>query len=46
MGKTGIGGCARYERDYFHQIEREKIEQVPGNPWVICTLWHVLLSIS
>lgn len=44
--KTDIGGCARYERDYFHQIEREKIEQVPGNPWVICTLWHAQHAIA
>lgn len=38
--KTDIGGCARYERDYYHQVESNKIDQVPGNPWVICTLWH------
>jgi GH15 family glucan-1,4-alpha-glucosidase len=38
--KTDVGGCARYERDYYHQVERERVEQVPGNPWVICTLWH------
>jgi len=44
--KTDIGGCARYERDYFHQVERERIEQVPGNPWVICTLWHAQHAIA
>ncbi len=38
--KTSVGGCARYERDYYHQIERDKVDAVPGNPWVICTLWH------
>ncbi len=38
--KTDVGGCARYERDYYHQIEREDIERIPGNPWIICTLWH------
>lgn len=43
---TGVGGCARYERDYFHQVERERIDQVPGNPWVICTLWHALYAID
>ncbi|TVQ52933.1 MAG: glycoside hydrolase family 15 protein [Phycisphaerales bacterium] len=37
--KTDIGGIARYEHDYYHQIEREDIRNVPGNPWVICTLW-------
>jgi len=37
--KTQVGGVARYERDYYHQIERNDITKVPGNPWVICTLW-------
>ncbi|MBT8487004.1 MAG: glycoside hydrolase family 15 protein [Phycisphaerales bacterium] len=36
---TPIGGVARYERDYYQQVEREDIERIPGNPWVICTLW-------
>jgi GH15 family glucan-1,4-alpha-glucosidase len=44
--KSDIGGCARYERDYFHQVEREKVDQVPGNPWVICTLWHAQHAIA
>ncbi|MEZ6235416.1 MAG: glycoside hydrolase family 15 protein [Phycisphaerales bacterium] len=44
--KTPIGGCARYERDYYHQVERDKIDQVPGNPWVICTLWHAQWRIA
>jgi glucoamylase len=44
--QTEIGGCARYERDYFHQVEREKVETVPGNPWVICTLWHAQHAIA
>lgn len=44
--KTGVGGCARYERDYFHQVERDRIDQVPGNPWVICTLWHAQHAIA
>lgn len=36
---TSVGGVARYERDYYHQVEREKTDEVPGNPWIICTLW-------
>ena len=44
--KSDIGGCARYERDYFHQVEREKVDQVPGNPWIICTLWHAQHAIA
>jgi glucoamylase len=44
--KTGVGGYARYEHDYYHQVERENIEQVPGNPWVICTLWRAQYVIA
>jgi GH15 family glucan-1,4-alpha-glucosidase len=44
--KTDIGGCARYERDYFHQVEREQTQSVPGNPWIICTLWHAQHAIA
>jgi GH15 family glucan-1,4-alpha-glucosidase len=46
--KTPVGGCARYERDYYHQVESQDIEKVPGNPWVICTLWqaHYLIEAA
>ena len=30
-----IGGIARYEGDYYHRID----ENLPGNPWIITTLW-------
>jgi glucoamylase len=33
--KTGVGGMARYEEDYYHRISPE----TPGNPWFISTLW-------
>jgi glucoamylase len=36
--KTEVGGVARYENDYYHQVSRD-IANVPGNPWFICTLW-------
>jgi GH15 family glucan-1,4-alpha-glucosidase len=36
--KTAVGGIARYENDYFHQVSHD-IQDVPGNPWFICTLW-------
>ncbi|MCW3491563.1 glycoside hydrolase family 15 protein [Dethiobacter alkaliphilus] len=36
--KTEVGGIARYTDDYYFQKSRE-IEKVPGNPWIICTLW-------
>jgi GH15 family glucan-1,4-alpha-glucosidase len=36
--KTDVGGVARYEDDHYHQVSRD-VENVPGNPWFICTLW-------
>ncbi|MFK7959027.1 MAG: glycoside hydrolase family 15 protein [Phycisphaerales bacterium] len=44
--KTDVGGIARYENDYYHQIEREDLDRVPGNPWVICTLWLAQYEIA
>ena len=38
--QTSVGGLARYEHDYYHQVEHVKLQEVPGNPWVICTLWY------
>lgn len=36
--KTKVGGLARYENDHYHQVSQD-IENVPGNPWFITTLW-------
>lgn len=36
--RTPIGGMARYERDYYHQVSQDT-DSVAGNPWFICTLW-------
>lgn len=36
--RTDIGGVARYEDDYYHQVSQD-VGNVPGNPWIICTLW-------
>ncbi|HEY9716447.1 MAG TPA: glycoside hydrolase family 15 protein [Trichormus sp.] len=36
--KTDVGGVARYENDYYHQVSQD-IANVPGNPWFICTMW-------
>jgi GH15 family glucan-1,4-alpha-glucosidase len=33
-----VGGLARYEDDYYHQVSKD-IKVIPGNPWFICTLW-------
>ena len=37
--KTGIGGLSRYTNDYYHSTV-EPSEEIPGNPWVLTTLWH------
>lgn len=42
---TDIGGIARYESDDYHRISEETDDRIPGNPWVLCTLWmaeHVI----
>jgi oligosaccharide amylase len=36
--KTNVGGVARYYHDYYFQRSPD-IEKIPGNPWIICTLW-------
>src|SRR5207244_6467000 len=36
--KTSVGGMARYENDYYHQVTHD-LSQAQGNPWFICTLW-------
>ena len=33
--KTQVGGVARYEGDSYHRVSND----LPGNPWFICTLW-------
>jgi GH15 family glucan-1,4-alpha-glucosidase len=43
--KTDVGGCARYENDYYHQISQD-VENVPGNPWFICTMWLAQYDIA
>jgi GH15 family glucan-1,4-alpha-glucosidase len=36
--KTRVGGIARYEDDGYFQKSKD-VETIPGNPWIICTLW-------
>lgn len=36
--KTGVGGIARYTDDWYLQKTKD-LANVPGNPWIICTLW-------
>jgi oligosaccharide amylase len=43
--KTDVGGVARYRDDYYHQVTKD-IDNVPGNPWFICTLWLAQYRIA
>ena len=43
--RTGIGGVARYERDSYHQVEHHNLDDIPGNPWIVCTLWYAMWLI-
>jgi GH15 family glucan-1,4-alpha-glucosidase len=43
--QTEIGGLARYEDDYYFRRSGDT-DRVPGNPWVICTLWSAQYYIA
>lgn len=43
--RTGIGGWARYPRDFYHCVTHPTPE-VPGNPWIITTLWKAQWHIA
>ena len=36
--RVGVGGVARYQRDYYFSVTQD-FDHIPGNPWIICTLW-------
>ena len=36
--QTAIGGVARYAKDHYQRSVAED-DPMPGNPWLICTLW-------
>jgi GH15 family glucan-1,4-alpha-glucosidase len=36
--RTPVGGIARYEGDQYHRVS-DDTQQVPGNPWFICSCW-------
>jgi len=35
---TDVGGFARYQGDHYFKKSHDTAK-VPGNPWIICTLW-------
>lgn len=43
--QSEIGGVARYEDDYYFRRSND-IMRVPGNPWIICTLWSAQYYIA
>ncbi len=43
--KTSVGGYARYENDYYHQVSQD-IANVAGNPWFICSCWAAEYAIA
>ncbi|WP_199615484.1 glycoside hydrolase family 15 protein [Paenibacillus alkalitolerans] len=43
--KTPVGGIARYFQDYYFQRSAD-LSAVPGNPWIICTLWMAEYEIE
>jgi glucoamylase len=46
--KTEVGGIARYEADSYHRISADT-DLVPGNPWLMCTLWlaeHIIAGAT
>jgi len=40
--KTIIGGVARYENDEYYRTDNK----IPGNPWIITTLWLAQYTIA
>jgi GH15 family glucan-1,4-alpha-glucosidase len=42
---TGIGGMARYVNDFYHSAIHPS-KEVPGNPWVLTTLWEAQWHIA
>ncbi|MBM3270326.1 MAG: glycoside hydrolase family 15 protein [Candidatus Sericytochromatia bacterium] len=43
--RTEVGGVARYENDYYHQVSQD-VANVPGNPWFICTMWLGMYEVA
>ncbi|MBT4021133.1 glycoside hydrolase family 15 protein [Candidatus Peribacteria bacterium] len=44
--KTPVGGYARYPNDFYHFYDMEHSDQIPGNPWIITTLWFAQWEIE
>jgi oligosaccharide amylase len=42
--RTKIGGIARYEYDQYQRVGND--DTIPGNPWIICTMWLAQYYLS
>jgi GH15 family glucan-1,4-alpha-glucosidase len=42
---TEVGGIARYQGDNYQRVTPVS-EKIPGNPWIICTLWLAQYDIA
>ena len=40
--ETPVGGIARYENDAYYK----RANNIPGNPWIITTLWHAQYVVT
>lgn len=45
LAHTPVGGIARYENDYYHQVTHD-LNQATGNSWFICALWLAQYHIA
>ncbi len=43
--QTSVGGIARYTIDHYH-AGVEPTKEIPGNPWIITTLWNAQWLIA
>ncbi len=43
--RTPVGGIARYANDFYHCAVQPTAE-IPGNPWIITTLWDAQWTIA
>jgi GH15 family glucan-1,4-alpha-glucosidase len=44
--RNAIGGMARYEGDGYQAVVEPPTAEVPGNPWIISTLWYAQYLIA
>lgn len=43
--RTAVGGMARYTNDFYQSVT-QPTQEIPGNPWIITTLWLAQWQIA